>query len=177
MRRTGDAGLTMIEVLVSLALFALIAGAGFSMLDQVLRAQSQTETRLARLTDMQRLMHIVMRDFSEGLPGTVQGDGAAATVSREGLRGQVTVTFSLTAGAFIRSVAKGAGAPGDTTLLQDVTALRWQFLDGKGAWHDAWPDPADNDATDLRAVSLTVSMPPEQGDLHRLVALSRKATQ
>jgi general secretion pathway protein J len=177
MMRKIDAGVTLIEVLVSLALFALIAGAGFSVLDQVLRAQSLTEVRLARLTEMQRMMHLVLRDFSESLPGSVQGDDAGVSASRTAAgQGQVTVTYALNAGTLSRTVSLGQNDGVDQLLLSDVATLRWQFLDGRGQWQDRWPSPETPQTADLRAVALTVSLlPPGQGELHRLIAVPRKA--
>ena len=47
--RDTEAGLTLVEVLVALALFSLIGLAGFTMLDNILRVQSGTQGRLERL--------------------------------------------------------------------------------------------------------------------------------
>ena len=45
--RQTDAGATLIEILVALAIFALIGTAGFSVLDQIVKVQDHTEARLA----------------------------------------------------------------------------------------------------------------------------------
>ena len=51
-KRDPTAGFSLVEVLVALAIFALIGVAGFSMLDQVLRTQRLTEGRLERLAEL-----------------------------------------------------------------------------------------------------------------------------
>jgi general secretion pathway protein J len=177
MTRRADAGFTLIEVLVSLALFAMIAGAGVSVLDQVLRAQSQTDGRLEHLASLQRLMHLVTRDLSEATPGTVQGDGSALTLGRSAGPGRVSVTYALTEGRMTRAVAQIRGSPTPATqrLLAEVAALRWQYLDGAGIWQDTWPGTADLKQADLRAVVMVINLAPGTGDLRRVVAVPRVA--
>lgn len=168
MKRQAQAGFTLIEVLVSLALFALIAGAGLSVLDQVLRAQAQTEARLERLGALQRMMHLVRRDLSESTAGTVQGDGSRVTLARTAVAGGVTVSYALDGAQLARRVV-----PGDAVqvLLADVAALRWQYLDGAGAWHDGWPVANVEGPPDLRAVAMTLALAKTGEELRRVVAV------
>jgi general secretion pathway protein J len=173
MTRRADAGFTLIEVLVSLALFAMIAGAGLSVLDQILRTQVQTDGRLERLASLQRMMHLVTRDMSEATPGTVQGDTATITLARNAESGAVTVTYALTGGQMTRAVTRNRVATTAQALLDDVAGLRWQYLDPNGIWQDAWPGATGPDAADLRAVAMLVSLPPGAGDLRRIVAVPR----
>lgn len=171
MTRRPDAGFTLIEVLVSLALFAMIAGAGLSVLDQILRTQSQTDGRLERLARLQRMIHLVTRDMSEATPGTVQGDGATITLARRAEAGRVSVTYALADGQVTRAITRNRGATTAQTLLTGVAALRWQYLDQNGTWQDAWPGATDDAA--LHAVSMTLTLPPGTGDLRRVVAVPR----
>jgi general secretion pathway protein J len=171
MTRRSDAGFTLIEVLVSLALFALIAGAGLSVLDQILRTQSQTDGRLDRLASLQRMMHLVARDMSEAMPGTVQGDAATITVGRIAEVGRVTITYALTGGQMTRSVTQSRGQTVAQVLLTDVQAMQWQYLTDAGGWQGVWPDSTAD--PDLRAVGMVVSLPPGDGDLRRIVAVPR----
>lgn len=168
MTRTKDAGFTLIEVLVSLALFAMIAGAGLSVLDQILRTQSQTDGRLERLASLQRMMALVARDMSEAVPGSVQGDAATITVGRTADNGPVTVTYALTDGQMTRAITQRRGDTAAQLLLTDVVALQWQYL-GDGTWQDTPPQ----DAADLRAVAMVARLPPGDGDLRRVVAVPR----
>ncbi len=165
MTRARDTGFTLIEVLVSLALFAMIAGAGLSVLDQILRTQSRTDGRLDRLAALQRMMHLVARDLSESTPGTLQGDATTLTLARSA----ITVTYALTEGRMVRQVARNRADAIAQPLLADVANLRWQFLDPSGTWQDTWP-PGDDDVA-LHAVAMTVTL--DAGELRRVVAVPR----
>ena len=175
MTRQPQAGVTLIEVLVSLALFALIAGAGLSVLDQVLRAQSQTEARLERLALLQRMMHLVRRDLSEAAAGTVQGDDLAIMLDRSVETGSVTISYAADAGQLARAITQGDGTVSQQALLADVTDLRWQYLDDQGAWHDVWPLVNAASAPGLRAVAMTLALSPADQSLRRVVTVPQRA--
>jgi general secretion pathway protein J len=166
MTRARDAGFTLIEILMSLALFAMIAAAGLSVLDQILRTQTQTDGRLERLAGLQRMMHLVARDLSEATPGSVQGDITTITLARGGH----SVTYLLEDGAMTRAVSQGPGEISTQHLLADVIGLRWQYLDLTGNWQGASPQ----NAADVLAVAMLVSLPPGMGDLRRVVAVPRE---
>jgi len=154
--RDGAAGFTLIEVLVSLALFALIGGAGVSVLDQVLRTQSRTETQLDALAAMQRALLLITLDFS-------QGEAVVASDAVQVGRGAVTVGYGMQDGVLVRTL-------GDVQqpVLAGVTGVTWAFLDTDNAWVDAWP--AGDDPGNPRAVAVTLDMG-TKGQIRRLVAM------
>jgi general secretion pathway protein J len=157
MSRRTDAGFSLIEMLVALALFAMIGGAGLSVLDQIMRTQAQTEGRLDRLAQLQRMMHLVMIDLSLALPGSVAGDGEALAVG--------DTAYALAEGTVQRVVAGQTQA-----LLTGAVAVEWQYLDQEGRWTGQWPPAAGAAKAQLRAVALTVAL---EGDrqLRRVVAV------
>jgi general secretion pathway protein J len=174
-RRDREAGVTLVEVLVALVLFALIGGAGLAMLDQVLRVQARTEGRLERLAEVQRALHLLTLDFmqasggslgfSEGAVAFQRGDGPAV---RYGLDG-VTLT---------RSVAGSAGEVRQV-VLSGVGAASWQFYAPEAGWIDSWPPDPAKPAANPAAVSLTVSLdgPGLSGDLRRIALLPAEVGQ
>lgn len=146
-RRQPNAGFTLIEVLVALALFALISGAGFAMLDQVLRTQSRTEGRLDRLAELQRAMYVLSGDFLQARgrsfrvepieTGTVIGVRRNAADLQEGA---VNLTYRLEDGVLLRSVRRSAGSSlAEQALLTGVAAADWRFFDPQAGWVNNWP--------------------------------------
>jgi general secretion pathway protein J len=142
---------------VALALFAMIGGAGLSVLDQVLRTQAQTDGRLERLAELQRMMHLVTLDLSLAAPGSVRGDGTGVAVG--------DVSYALADGVLRRKL-------GATTqdLLAGAQAVDWQYLDQDRIWAGQWPPPAAAPAAELRAVALTVVLDGDR-QLRRVVAV------
>ena len=174
-RRDPSAGVTLVEVLVALALFALIGAAGFSVLDQVIRVQDRTDGRLQRLAQVQRTMQVLAQDFMQAEGGSLGfGDGAVA-FRRSAGPGEIAVRYALEDGALVRTIAgRGSDAQGRQTLLPGVAALRWGFLDGDLRWGPDWPPPAsEGPQGNPRAVSLDMLLQGSglSGDLRRVAVL------
>lgn len=149
-QRSSTAGVTLVEVLVALVLFALISGAGFGILDQILRTQTRTEGRLDRLGQIQRGMYLLSTDFGQARSGTLSWgtgeEGGVLSVTRsapETDAGWITLTYRLRDGMVWRDVASASGDPvARQPLFDDVAAIAWQFYDPGVGWIEEWP-PAD----------------------------------
>ena len=183
-QRSGTAGFTLVEVLVALAIFALIGVAGFSMLDQVLRTQRQTEGRLERLAEMQRAMHLITLDFSQARGGSFRVD-QSATGTVIGLRrnaaeargGSVTLRYALEDGSLMRDVS-GASGPllAHQRLLQGITSVDWQYYGHGAGWTSDWP-PAGfavvpgYSMPNPQAIAMSVTLAGGSNKLRRVVLL------
>ncbi|MDQ1901658.1 type II secretion system protein GspJ [Paracoccus sp. WLY502] len=145
--RSATAGVTLVEMLVALVLFALIGAAGFGVLDQILRTQSATEGRLERLARIQRGMYLLTTDFSQARPATVTyetGDrGPVLSLERSAAEtgaGRIALTYRLRDSILLRDVSDAAGQPvARQPLLDGVTDIAWQFYDADLGWVDEWP--------------------------------------
>ncbi len=184
MRRGGTDGFTLVEVLVALVLFALIGGAGFTMLDQVLRTQRQTEGRLERLAGMQRAMHLIRLDFTHARGASLElsDDETPAELGFRRSAAQageapVAIIYSLADDVLIRAVSRGDGIPdARQPLLTGASAAEWQFYDRTDGWVDRWPPLAravlpGQAVPNPLAVELTVTLAPGNEVLRRVVLL------
>ncbi|MCC2977838.1 prepilin-type N-terminal cleavage/methylation domain-containing protein [Sphingomonas sp. PL-96] len=166
--RHGEGGFTLIELMISLGLFALIAVAGVTLVDSILSVQGRTEKRLDRIAEVQRAMFVVASDFDQLADGRVQGNGGQVAFQRAapGFGGPpVGVTYSLAGGVLVRTVDGRA-----QRVLDGVQNARWRYFDG--GWLDAWPpdEPRTDAWPRAVAVELAVSAPSGMAGTVRRVA-------
>lgn len=166
----GASGFTLIELMISLGLFALIAVAGLALVEGIIKVQGRTEIRLDRLADLQRAMFVVTSDLDQIARGPVSGGGEKLQFTRAapGFGGQaIGLQYSVANGNLVR----GSG-PMVQTLLAGVQRARWVFWDG--AWVDRWPVNDEARERWPRAIALelqVVGPGGTPGALRRVVAL------
>lgn len=138
--RPPASGMTLVEVLVALAVFAVIGTAAFAMLDQTLRSERLAGARLARLVEIQRTMRVLSIDTLQAISGSVTQDGSALSFLRRGavlggggpaVEGLV-VRYSLDGSTFIREIGAPGTEPAQQSLLTDVVSARWQLVQSGG---------------------------------------------
>lgn len=126
--------MTLVEILVALAVFAVIGTASFALLDQTLRSQRLSEARLARLDDLQRMMRVLTLDTMQAIPGSLTLDktrisflrrGSVPSQDAPGAEGLV-VQYRLDAGEFQRQIGPEGSQPGWQVLLPMVQSVAWQ---------------------------------------------------
>lgn len=172
--RDRQAGVTLIEMLVAIAICALIGLAGFGMLDAILRVNERAEGDLDRLADLDRTFFVLGRDLvAADALGLRLEDGELRIGTPEG----GTLRYELVGTSFRRHL----GAEGDGQLLAGgVAAADWRVLDTLGDWTGEWqelpvgapPPRAVELRLDLggsrggsvrRLFRLTPGLPPRQG--------------
>ena len=152
--RRRDAGLTLVEVLVALAIFSVIGLAGLSILDTVVRVNRGTEDRLERLARIDRALLVVGRDLLQVEPGGVTLGEDGLGFRRSGADGPIRIAYALRDGALIRTLP---GREGDIPqmLLDDVASLDWRLLGADRAWRESLPA----DSAPPVAAELTLTLP------------------
>ena len=171
-----ECGFTLIEVIVSLALFALISLAGLALVDSIVRVEERTAGRLERLGQLNRAMYVLSRDLEQSSVGSLEeiADGVRFERQPGGLdeAGSV-VSYSLRSGSLFRAIGNGDGGTSQL-LVSGVSSARWSFfLVGRGWENDI---PADQQSQPLRpaAVAVEIMLDPAaapSGSLRRVVEL------
>lgn len=165
-----EAGFTLIELMISLSLFALIAIAGLALVDGIIKVQGRTEQRLDRLADVQRTMFVVASDLDQIASGRMTGGGNTLGFTRAapGIGGaSVPLRYVAAGGALVRTIG-----PATQPVLSGVAEARWRFWDG--AWVDRWPLRDEDKERWPRAVALEMDVAGPGGtpvSLRRVVAL------
>lgn len=175
-RRVPTAGVTLVEMLVALALMALIGVAGFAVLDQILRSQRLTAGRLDQLAELQRGMYLLQLDFSTALPASLRHgpESSAVRLQRAGDR-VLALTYRLEGGTLWREIADPTGRLiARQPVLTNIATVEWRFLEG-AEWAGTWPPPDAvvriGQVQNPRAVELVLTLAATAGQLRRVAAL------
>lgn len=167
-------GFTLVELIVSLALFALIAMAGLGMVEGLLSIQARTDGRLERLGDIQRAMYLLSADLEQIADAPLVGGVSTVSFRRHAVsldgRG-APVRLALVGGTLVRRLP----GVGTQRLLTGVEAIRLRYLSPAGVWQPAWPAIPEQAALRPAAIELEVALAGGQagagGLLRRVVAL------
>lgn len=165
--RRQPGGFTLLELLVVLGIFAVMATMAYGGLDTVLNARQSIDTALRRTAQLQKAYWIMRDDFQNGSDRTVIGDSdnrlpALRTqetdrqvgftrfgwpnpldLPRSTLR-RVGYLYRGDRDQLLRRIwpvldRAPSTQPVDTVLLGGITRMRWRFLDDHGQWHRQWP--------------------------------------
>jgi general secretion pathway protein J len=146
-------GFTLLELLVAMAVLALVGALGYRGLNSVLDAEARLQAETRRWSDVSLLSSQLSEDLTMAIGRTTRDGAAMQSVPRR-------VGYRLRDGALEYLVwpdldAAPGSAPAAYELLGDVADLQWQALDADGRWTTEWP--AQRPATALpRAVSVRI---------------------
>lgn len=160
-------GFTLIEMVVAVALLAVVAAVAYMTLDSMLRQQTATEMRVDQHAGWQRTMLLLTNDLLQIHARSIRtgshGDRAPALHAPPGPEGLVEWTRGgwSNPAAHARStyqrvawrVVDGelqrlfwvvldrdeALPPVVSPVMREVQSLRWRFLAEDGRWHEYWP--------------------------------------
>jgi len=193
-------GFTLLELLIAMAIFAIIAVAAYSGLRSVLASQRALETEARRLAALQLAWTMIGRDIEQAVPrplrdefGTEQpplrGDANARLVLEFTRTGRANplgrrqsalqrIAYRVTGERLERLtwpvLDRGdARPPTGRVLLEGVETIELRFLDAAGRWRRRWPtDSAEAASAPLpRAVELRLRLR-GWGELRRLFVLA-----
>ena len=158
---------TLIEVLVSLAIFGILAALAYGALGQTLAASELLNDRMGRLQALQRTVRLVSEDFLQLAPRPVRdelGDSLSASLDTDFQSG---FALELTRGGWSNPVVLPRGTlqrvayrieedeliryhwrvldrtfsnePISVPLLDGVESVLFRFLQANGEWTEQWP--------------------------------------
>jgi general secretion pathway protein J len=192
-----DGGFTLVEMLVALFIFSLIAVASVTLLRSSADAQVAVKDRLANHSAFMRSANLLEADLAQALPrpvrdtdgnlvpafsGRLQSGQVGGTALFGFTRGGLSagtgsghpavsrVAYSFNGGALVRTawpMADGSTPMPAAELQSQLRSVAVRFRDIKGEWQPVWQP---SDAGDMpRAVELTVT--PVSRPPYRLVIL------
>jgi general secretion pathway protein J len=161
--KTSLAGFTLLEMLVALAIFALLSVMSYGGLRSVMEQQSATELEAEQLGELQKIYLLMQRDFEQVVPRAVRdeyGEELPPLAGEEAL--QLTrggwnnplghprstlqrVGYAYTDEQLVRytwTVLDRAqdSVPLEQPLTKEITLMQVRYLDDKGEWKTIWPD-------------------------------------
>jgi general secretion pathway protein J len=165
----GVGGFTLLELLIAIAIFALLGLGTYRMLDSVLRADAATRAQEQRLRELARAIWSLERDLLQVIARPIR-DGYAeprAAFIGESQPLDGSVAFELTRSGWRNPTGQARSqlqrvrwrlvgeqlerlywpvldravesAPRVQKVLSGVGALQVRYLDQDGAWHQDWP--------------------------------------
>lgn len=166
-RLSGSMGFTLLELLIAIAIFALIGMATYQMLTTVLRTDSVTRAQEQRLRELVRAMGAFERDLQQAWPRAVRAPYGDMLPALQGVGRGRNEVLSFTRGGWSNpagarrsslqrvrwQVSEGSwqrhywlvldqaqdSQPQEQRVLEGVRGWRLRYLDRQGNWLDSWP--------------------------------------
>lgn len=161
---SGEHGFTLVELMVALLIFGMIAGAGVSLLNSSIRAQAASTTKLEALGNQRRMASLLAGDLAQAVPRVTRDTAGAPARAFNGTNGVGVlpmlryvrsgwtnpggdprasiqrVEITLVADRIERRaypMADGAPAGPPQILANNVESVRLRYRD-RGPWSEVW---------------------------------------
>lgn len=179
---TAKTGFTLVEVLIAILIFALMAGVAYRGLASVLTSERHINEKTAQWRALALAFSQMQQDFQLAVPRTIRNtvdQNTAALVGRETPLGVENVNLAMTlmnstadtqaelwrVGYRLRegrleylvwpSADQAPQAqPRSITLIDQAERFDLRFIDSRGGWQTQWPDQSG--AAFPRAVEITL---------------------
>ena len=168
-----NTGFTLLELLVSLTIFALIGVMAYGGLQSVLTQQSSTEEASKRLADLQKAYRIMRRDLEQIVARKIRNEYGDTIDELVGGSGFTGVEFSRAGhpnpAGFLRSDLQRVAyvpdqdillrqtwrvldraqdsTPDEQVLVEGISRFSMRFLNAANEWLESWPPALGLSAT------------------------------
>lgn len=141
-------GFTLLELVIALAIFALLGLASWRLFDGVVRVQQGTTAHEREFRSLQRAVAVIERDLMHVTGQPVVLTQAGLQLQRSHWRNPLdqprserqTLSYQLENGALWReSRGDGTAIVQRQKLLDEVRDLSWRLFDAEGGWLSDWP--------------------------------------
>jgi general secretion pathway protein J len=173
-----QAGFTLVEILVAMAIAAILATMAFSAMNEAMQNRDRIKQAQARLVGLQFTMRTLVQDFSQLVPRPVRvqiGEGyEAAVLGRSGTFAEVVLTragwtnpaglsrsglqrvrYQVRDGVLYRDYwlsldSQPEPQPVQRALIEGVEAFTIRYMNDGRQWQDNWPPPQPDGDDQLR---------------------------
>jgi general secretion pathway protein J len=194
-------GFTLLELLVAVAVFAILSSMAYGGLRNVIDNSRQTEAAMERLQQVQMAMLKISRDFTQLTPRNIRDEyGNTSNYIMTGQGGDIFIEFSRggrrNPAELLRSHLQRVAykieenklsrlhwphldrtqemEPYESVLLGEVENASIRFLDSNNEWHNEWPPLSATGQTTATAMVLSaIEFRLELKDWGELVRLFR----
>jgi general secretion pathway protein J len=158
-------GFTLLELVIALAIFAVLGLASWGLFDSVVRVQQGATAHERELRSLQRALAVIERDLLHITAQPILLAPALLQFQRSHWRNPLdqarserqAVTYRLDGGVLWReSQGEGTELMQRQKLLEDVRELKWRLYDSQSGWVACWP--AGQDAKTPMALEVQVSV-------------------
>ena len=141
-------GFTLLELVIALAIFALLGLASWRLFDGVVRVQQGTTAHEREFRSLQRAVAVIERDLMHVTEQPVVLTQARLQFQRSHWRNPLdqprserqALSYQLENGALWReSWGDGTAIVQRQKLLHEVRDLRWRLFDAEAGWLSDWP--------------------------------------
>ncbi|WP_336218747.1 type II secretion system minor pseudopilin GspJ [Citrobacter amalonaticus] len=153
-KRQRQQGFTLLEIMIALAIFAVISILAWQILDGAMRTSTASDQAATKVTALQRTYNLLSRDFYQLQARAPRNNGevfvqqpdALELTTLNGISGQVQlerVRWTLKDKRLWRNVWAAIDGPAnakpeEVPILSDVKTMTWRFWDE--GWQDKWTD-------------------------------------
>lgn len=192
-RMARAAGFTLLELLVAIAIFAIVAAMALTGYTQLQRQSEYADQRLERTRELQRAVQVISQDIEQVEPRPIReplGEGTVAALSSgTGVDYAIEFTragWSNTAGLQRPTLERVgyrvendelwrdhwpvldrtiATEPVRLKLLTNVKSISLRFMNPSRTWSDRWPESEVAGVSDDRARPIAIEVTLELEDL------------